>query len=401
MDDDDRSLDRLIRAAGGGFDPSPDLPERIGQRVRQRQARRRMAVSLGAVMVVAAIVGGGLKLAAQDGPGDELRTASDDQITRRPSSTSTTTPSTTTSDSTPKDSSSTTTSAPPTTMVPEDGSPTIYALRDSPDGPQDTVKLVEIDLATGEVLRDVIPLEGMTQVESSGDEAWWVRRDAQPCGNFTWEEYHPAGAGGLTVPAAVDFTMSPTGEFAAYVQADPANCAAPRRLVVKDMSTFADVTLEVPAGSGQLVWRADGSALAFSTDDPDALTSDGAIVSVDVTHEILAAGTLASSPLVESDDECFVGNPSFGPDGRLWYTKACAGSLRLAATGTGSEEPIDIELPTTNPQWIRTLSVNRRTGQVAFVADDKAWVLDGDVPRPFLGESAAPVDISGLLWPDR
>jgi len=202
---------------------------------------------------------------------------------------------------------------------------------------------------------EVIPLEGMMQVESSGDDEWWVQRDAQPCGNFVWEEYHPVGAGGFAVPPAADFAISPDGGFAAALRTDPADCAAPRRLVITDLSTSVEATLDVPPGSSQLVWRADGSGLAFSTGDSSSVTADGAILSVDVTHEIVATGTLTSSPLVESDQECFVSNPAFGPDGRLWYTKACEGSIRIAATGTGSEDPVDTAMAT-DSHWVESLT---------------------------------------------
>ena len=394
--DDDRDLDRLIRAAGDAFDPTPDLPERIGQRVRQRQARRRVAVSLGAVLLVAAIVGGGLALAAQDGPGDEVRTASDDPTTTwRPS------PGT---DSGPEARSGSTTTGPPPTTAADGRSGTIYALRGPPDpsdGPPNT--LVEVDLATGEVLREVIPLHGMQQVESSGDEEWWVRRDAQSCGNFTWEEYHPAGAGGFPVPPAVDFAKSPDGAFVAMLQADPADCAAPYRLVVTDLSTSTEATLAIPNGSSQLEWRADSSGLAFATDGPDAVSPDIAILSVGVSHGTVAAGALASSPLVESDDLCSVNHPAFGPDGRLWYSKVCLGSVRIAATASGPVAPVDIEVSTTDQRRIQALVVNRRTGQVAFVANgNSAWVLDGEVPRQFLADSEQPIiRVFDLLWPVR
>jgi hypothetical protein len=397
--DDDRGLDRLIRAAGDAFDPSPDLPERIGQRVRQRQARRRIAVSLGAVLLVTAIVGVGLRLAVQDGPGDELRTASDDPTTGPTTTTTTTVPGpagSSLSDAT------TTTTVPAPRMVPDGGSPTIYALQGSPSDPEDPAKLVEIDLTTGQVVDDeVIPLDGMMQVEPSGDERWWVSRYAQPCGNFTWEA-HPVGAGGLAVPPSVDLAVSPDGGFVATLRADPLDCTAPRRLVITDVSTATEATLDVPSDSNQLVWRADGSGLAFSIDDPTTVTSDGAIMSVDVTHEIVAAGTLGSSPLVRSDPDCLVSNPAFGPGGRLWYTKACGGSTRIAATPTGSEEPVDIEMPATESRLLQSLAVNGRTGQVAVVLDTQVWVLDGAVPRPVLGDAGEPVTrIWGVVWPGR
>jgi hypothetical protein len=230
-----------------------------------------------------------------------------------------------------------------------------------------------------------------------------VRREPQTCGNFVWAEYHATGAGGLAVPPAVDFAMSPNSGFAAYLVADPVDCSAPRRLVVKDMSTFTDATLEVPPGSSQLEWSADGSDLAFSTEEPDALTAEGSIRSVSITDELVAANTLSSSPVIESDAECFVGNPSLGPDGRRWYTKACGTSVSINATAVGSQgTPTEIEVSATDPGWVRSLTVNRVTGQVAVVAnDDTAWILDGDVLRPLLDESGAPVvGISDLLWPD-
>jgi hypothetical protein len=392
--DDDRGLDRLIRAAGDGFDPSPDLPERIGQRVRQRQARRRAVVSVGAVLLVAAIVGGGLKLAAQDGPGDEVRTASDDPTT-------TTVPGTAVL---PPPERRSTTTGPPQTMVPAAGAPTIYALRGTPDAPQEPpVRLVEVDLATGRVLRDVIPLEDMTDAEPSGDEKWWVRREAQVCGNFTWEEFPAAGAGGVAVPPAVDVAKSPDGEFIASLRDDPLDCSAPRRLVVTDVSNSLEATLEVPPGSSQLAWRADSSGLAFSTEEPDALTADGSIESVSLSHGTVAGSVLASSPLVESDADCSVGNPAFGPDGRLWYTKACGTSSRIAATGATGAAPVDVEVSAGDPRWAHSLAVNRRTGQVAFVTGDAGtWILDDETPRRVADDPAQPsARTVGLLWPDR
>jgi hypothetical protein len=393
MTDDDPSIEQLIKQAAGAFEPSADLPERITRRVTQRQRHRRIAVSVCAALVAVLVVGGGLVIAGDEGPDSQLETASPG-----PKRSTTTTTSAVTSTTPPTGPVTTPPSGPSSTVPPStppsgaNAATTFYVLHGEPG------RFDEVSLRTGAIVRQIIPLEGFTAVEGRGDEEWWVRREPlDDCSGFRWEEYRSSGVGGIAFPVTAEATISPNGRYLAYVRTPSDACEGGGMVVVRDLESQAEAVSPSLVGAGHLTWRPDSDEVAFSAEEDPFGTGDETVTSVAVPDEIVSGGVLDVTIRVASPDGCSVGTPAFTADSRLTYVRRCfpgpSATTTIVEEGTGGSLGSETEVLLDDPGSFQSLAVNQGTGQVAFVADGAAWVVDGREPRKVITDALA------VRWP--
>jgi hypothetical protein len=284
------------------------------------------------------------------------------------------------------------TTSPSTPPTGENAAATIYVLHGQPR------RLDEVSLETGAVVRQVIPLEGFDDVVNRGDEEWWVKRGPTiACSGSPWEEYHAAGGGGFVFPVSTEAAISPNGQYLAYVRTDAAACGDGATVVVRDLISQREAASPPLVNPYHLTWRPDSDEVAFTAQEDSFATGYETVKAVAVPPEVTAGGVLDVTIKVEPNVLCSYRTPAFTADGRLTYGRLC-GTGPAATTTIFEEGPepltgIGIDLLLDDPASLTSLTVNQGTGQLAFVADGAAWVVDDEVPRKVMDDAVE------VLWP--
>lgn len=247
-------------------------------------------------------------------------------------------------------------------------------------------QLQAVDLATGQVLRTVIPEGGQFDVYISPDRRTVWR--AVQGGNSPWQTWDVATGDPVpdNLPTAFEVAPSPNDRWMAEVldsTASPPSPLSPRTVVLHDESTGHDITVGSDSLAIDLTWRSDSAAFGFI---PDRSGSSAEVEWVDNSGVVGATSVPAASG-------CVIHAIAFGPDGRLWTAQQCTtGSMLVGVVPADPSIPHE-SIPVPSNDFLASLDVDPASGTIAFTEGGTAYVVHNNQAEPLI------TDTYGVLWP--